>query len=262
MDNCRISEFKNSDIKICENTTVWKYQSFEKTISMFDSGLLFFSRVDKLNDDLEGKFPLNNLINLHNEHPLDPIEERIDAENILKLQEWYRNNTHVNSWYIGDKESLAMWKLYSNNTGVVLKSSIKKIKSAYQDRFKIHYGKIQYLDFNDYDDETGINRIFPASDIERLFFIKDFSFKHENEFRLIFHLENGDFDPISNSLHENGLHLNFDLNILIDEVRVFPNAPNWIINTLKSIRNRCEYNHIPILRSHTEIYGRLNKLII
>lgn len=110
---------------------------FHKFISFITDKELFFTRLDLFQDPFEGvttrlikqrylaklipqaeninpRLPENLRENLTLEKKL--TEQNYDAESIKKQKTQF-----VNCWFRGERESMAMWNLYSNRDSIVLR---------------------------------------------------------------------------------------------------------------------------------------------
>lgn len=87
-------------------------------------------------------------------------------------------------WYMGSKESVAMWNLYSNNDSVAIRFNaneliglISRIAVKEDQHFsKMQYGTVEYADLSCVKDALSENCTG---------FMKDDSFSHEQEFRFM-----------------------------------------------------------------------------
>ncbi|KOY51697.1 hypothetical protein I602_1257 [Polaribacter dokdonensis DSW-5] len=98
---------------------------------------------------------------------------------VLKLKNYNenRNSTFISSWFKTDtieEENRAMWRLYGNNEeGVRISVKWSDLKQA-------------LLKFNE-NFEVGLVDYGMNTKQQNLFFTKDISYKHENEFRILFY---------------------------------------------------------------------------
>jgi hypothetical protein len=103
---------------------------------------------------------------------------------LAKQYSQQQENLFACCWYRGEKESVAMWNLYSNADSVAIRFNahklielIESIANKGDQHFdKMQYGNVEYADLsaegnNINDDSIG--------------FIKDVSFSHEQEFRFM-----------------------------------------------------------------------------
>lgn len=194
-------EFVN-EIEIPDDAYLWRYLDLHKFLSFVFSKSLFFSRLDKFEDKLEGissthlyyknlKKKLDNHLAFDNLRSIITINnmsgemEQIDEE-ISKTQEF----NFANCWVMGKShsESVAMWNLYSQPNSVAIKIKYKDFKSLLQKNglssspreSDIICSPVEYVDFQNSNLEKQSIEVIRES-----VFFKDVSFKHEAEFRII-----------------------------------------------------------------------------
>lgn len=181
-----------------------RYLDISRLLFIIQSGCLHFTRFDHFEDNLEGvtawaalnwksmkSRPLNKL-DLHH----DFSEE--EKEKILKNSEIFQKElleNHANSqrsqfascWFMGERESIAMWKIYSRTSGLMIKLNADELIKAvvrnaksYQDEHfqEMYYGPITYKRLNPLDMDETFNSIFNGLK-------KDVSYEHEKEFRFV-----------------------------------------------------------------------------
>lgn len=183
---------------------LWKYLDLFKLIDLLQSNQLHFTRFDHFEDALEGitgrgiglKFytdgePLTE----ENINPQFTLEEqkRIIAEDQqfrLEFETGIQNSQqsqYGSCWFLGDKESLAMWKLYSKKDGVALRFSARQLadtiiasaESYTNSDFDFFYcGPVDYKNIWPFD----MHETFPGK-FNGL--KKDKSYIHESEFRFV-----------------------------------------------------------------------------
>jgi hypothetical protein len=129
-------------------------------------------------------FSLANYILNHNKTTLPQKSKlfgRIDK--ILQIQ----SSHYVSCWFSKQRESMAMWNLYSNPDGIALKIPFKILKnqlkpnSEEQNIQDYFCGKVEYQDFRN-------QNVYPdngLSKIKKVSLRKDVSFSHENEIRFV-----------------------------------------------------------------------------
>lgn len=202
METIKIQDYNIKSIN--SNDYLWKFISIEKFLSIILNRKLFFTRLDKFEDTLEGIEPewllldyaedaLLNLPFKTSSFPYNLLSTRSDSL-MDKLHETQKYN-YANCWFLSSDnvESVAMWNLYSKPNSVALNikfgNFIDKIKkNGIRSDINIKnfmLGGINYIDFQ--------NPIEVGESIEKLKFtpfIKDKSFRHENEFRMIAEIEN------------------------------------------------------------------------
>lgn len=192
----------NSNLKIADDSFLWRYMSFPKMFDLISENLIYFTRLDVFDDPLEGmnakdrfKLHLNNISKLESDED-DPIIHMkkaglltTKAEEVKKWQE----GIFASCWYLTEEksehhESLAMWELYADKYSFVIKVSFKDLLQTLSqslEKFEddeisqVCYGKVSYLSLYEQSILGGDgSRIYPS-------LIKDKSFKYENELRFL-----------------------------------------------------------------------------
>jgi hypothetical protein len=111
-----------------DETTVYRYMSFAKFVYLLWFKQLYFARLDRLDDEMEG---IVDDVRLRDKH----------RECYLRI------NKYVNCWHTSDYESEAMWKLYGGaaSESVAISSSIGRIKEAIaEDPNPVYIGRVHY----------------------------------------------------------------------------------------------------------------------
>lgn len=188
-----------------EKQKIWRYMDFTKFISMLEEKALFFSTIANLNDPFEGSLSKLNV----SLRPL--INKNKEPLNIKEQMNTLRNEVGVNCWHINNYESAAMWEIYSKtDESVCIQSTYHKLKEAISGTAEI--GIVQYVDYKD--------EYIPEYNPYLAFLYKRKSFEFEQELRAILHILSGG--------HKNGgIFVKTDLDYLIDNIYVSPNAPKW-----------------------------------
>ncbi len=126
------------------NYSIVKYLDLTKFLSLLSRNELFFCRIDKLEDQFEGRLPKPNYdlrVQYQKElrdsgfftveMPDDKIYESVEKS--YKFNEKIRSLTCVNCWNKKADESAALWKIYSDfNKGIMIKSSISNLVKAFE----------------------------------------------------------------------------------------------------------------------------------
>ncbi|HNW90209.1 MAG TPA: hypothetical protein PKN48_11140 [Bacteroidales bacterium] len=229
-------------IKIKADTVLWRYMNFEKYKSMLKESALFFCRNDKFNDEYEGSLPKLVVENRNKRYPFN-------QDNFKYMHKKLRETTLMNCWHININENSFFWKLYSeNNYGIAVKTDYQSLKnSIIDDGIKILPTKIRYIDFQ--KDEYFHVVEYPYYKYNMLlpFIHKKIEFINEQEFRLIYSLEDemqGDF------LQKNeckGIFIRTNLSMLINQVIVNTNDDSFF-NKISEITKSFKYD-FPIEKS-------------
>lgn len=189
----------NKEVRFEKDDFLWKYLDFHKFLSFILNRKLFFNRLDKLEDPLEGlaeeTLSYMDLTEQTPDEDLPPTEKRkLAAQNQKKASlaerktEESQQTQFANCWYIGKKESFAMWNIYSNAESVALCYSPQElldivIPSAQnfvnRDFTHFTYGFVEYDELWPFRKRKSREQyVHPA-------FRKDISYKHEQEFRFV-----------------------------------------------------------------------------
>jgi hypothetical protein len=217
---------------------LWRYMTFTKFVSLLEKRALFFCRADKIGDPFEGSAPKHNVDNrFHSGKPLV----------MAKVFKEMRKHILLNCWNLSDSESTALWGLYTNGSdGIALQSSFDRLKDSFSTEGKevVHIGKVKYIDFSkeSYDDHDCFFSQF-------LYKMK--SFQHENEVRaMIMKFPDGMKDYIevirgAEPVFDVGCYVDVDLETLIENVYVSPDAPLWFRELVESVLKKYSLNRCP-----------------
>jgi len=180
-----------------ERDFVWKYIDIHKFLSFIWQKRIRFTRMDQFEDPLEG-IPYETL----NKYTSSKTGNFLLADFIAKPGRYFMENEvkikhrlsrvfdiqtshYISCWFIAQRESVAMWNLYSNEDGVALKIPFGKLKSFLnldtQDIDSYYCGKVEYQNFRDTDpySENSVKKLSKVS------LRKDISFAHEKELRFV-----------------------------------------------------------------------------
>ena len=254
-----------NDENIDENTYLWRYIDTHKFLSFILNKSLFFTRLDKFEDQKEG-IKISHLFyqNLRKTYEKDPelikmtggISVEIMGDKMNEIDEQInqiQKSNFANCWFMANdySESVAMWNLYSNPNSLAIKikySDFKNIISekgllSYYEDIEIICSPIKYVDFT-----------FPKIEETELLesvFIKDISFNHEKEFRIILKKEFEKIPPVEYhplihrkksekshaALHDKiGMELDFiDFEKFPYELIFHPKSQDWVKQNIKDI---------------------------
>lgn len=223
-------------------SVLWRYMDFTKYVSLLSSKSLYFTRSDRFKDIFEGAKGLKKNKVSWDEHHLKFFRSAIQnppggiilktevnnvtsaAEKLISdlnhIGELSRKRNFVNCWHENELESEAMWRLYSSyiENAVAIKTSYQHLYESLGCNNLIKIGHIEYVDLS-----TGYNGVNNA------FWRKRKSFEHEREVRAVIQ----DFD-----CNDLGKIIPCDLQILIKEVYVSPEAQPWFIDLIKDVNKK------------------------
>lgn len=196
--------------------TLWRYMSLDKFIDLISTKTLFLSPLSfyEKTDPFEGLLPkvalkatidiylkpiivmeeqckqfkrqlLNDDINEDHERfkPLDDFENKLklQKEELVPLKNKISKSTRVNCWYYSEKESEAMWKLYSDGgKGIAIKTTVGSLVESINTDIQISLGRVKYLDFL----STTLELKDCLTDGVLSPLLKRNEYEHENEVRL------------------------------------------------------------------------------
>ncbi len=208
--------------------------NFTKFVAMLENNGLFFSRIDRLDDPLEGSYPQANVV--ARQTTIDAIKhaEGVDiGETFQQIGGFVERNRQwimVNCWHMNEHESAAMWKLYAqSNEAIAIQSSYTRLAHCLD---KIAYlGVMKYLDYA-HDTFSDWNALLPTMHKRK-------SFEHERELRAvvwdlpIVPVEGISFDAVP---PEGGIWRKpLDLHELIERVYVAPTSPAWFKELVEQV---------------------------
>lgn len=191
-----------NDSNISDDDYLWKYIDLHKFLFLIINKSLYLTRLDKFEDKREGISPIHLLYKnkkkeFDNHEIFNPIREIMTVDTLgsemNKIEDELKNIQRFNfasCWVIGKKqtESVAMWNLYSDPKSIAIRikySDFKNniLKNGYKTdgvEQELICSSVNYIDFQDN------NKIFELkSNLSDTVFIKDISFNHENEFRIV-----------------------------------------------------------------------------
>lgn len=211
-----------------------------KYLSFLHQKSLRLARADTFEDPYEGLFndPTIEAITHITPHAPRPLD---DAQNFTRRVEEDRLSTYVNCWHWNDKESAAMWKLYSNNDYcIAIVSDLRTLLPLLP-----KHVAFTFVNYIDWDKECFIEPHMSQAP----YFHKRQEFAHANEVRIIYmqplHEQRG--GPKLGQ-QEKGFLLPVDISIIVKEVVLAPQTPDWMSAMIKETTQRYGYN-FPITTS-------------
>lgn len=158
------------------------------------------------------------------------LSEEVTYKDVIKAQkQWF----DVSCWHsnIDDTESIAMWKIYGNDTNsVCITTTIGQLLDSIEEDENVNLliQKVEYIDHRaDHYSLEVDSKLAP-------FVHKHKAYKFENEVRLIAY--NHSNDPLNNRADAGSL-IRLKSNDFINSVKVSPEAHEWFFNLVKDIFN-------------------------
>lgn len=209
---------------------VWRYMDLARYLSLLGGKTLHFARADQMADTWEGAYSQNN-------YDLRPAfyENHESMGGVMRSyrMQW-RQLVHMNCWHDAPHESAAMWDIYQRDgRGVAVQSTWGKLTSSIKGNRHIFGARVKYVDYSSYY----ISENIPYEP----FMHKRESFAHEREIRL---MTMSSHDPwtvveepvlIDFAAGPPGLTVPVDLDGLVENIYVAPNAPNWLGEVVRQV---------------------------
>lgn len=189
-----------------EDSFLYRYLTIDKLLDLLLSERISLVRLNMFNDKLEGSSLKHLLLNHISELTKKSMQSLGGTFGSISLtvnpternkhsrqREVFQATNYASCWYINNYESVAMWQLYSKSDSVAIKIPYKvlnnellngnfEINSKYD---KLKFGAISYHRFKNIEN---LEEAKIRTDAQG--FIKDSSFEHEREFRIM--IENKD----------------------------------------------------------------------
>jgi len=222
-----------------DDVPLWRYMDVGRFIALALDRKLYFARLHELDDPWEGARPFGlrkRMVEMVGES--GPIYDyyRIAASEAV-----------VSCWHENDRESVAMWRLYtSGSEGVAVKSTVGRFKrSVAQEGRAVTIAKVQYIDHGIDDDGLA-----PEIDMLSPIFCKRRSYEHEHEVRAIISIPDeverqiaiSKIPPAlvgepaaSSALGDRGLAVPVDLSALVERIVASPHFPSWAMAALQQV---------------------------
>lgn len=257
---------KNKDYHFLNDQFLWRYMDLHRLIYFLNTENIFFSPLNSFFDPLEGISEKH----LHTKEYVDALGEQETKEDGLpkkskqeleKVKQLFKSGLQeiqktyfASCWYLGVRESLAMWDAYSNKDSVAIKfnpselciAMIESCKKVENEDFKLMvHGKVEYFKISPFDaDDKGLKN----AGHRYKGFLKDLSYKHEEEFRFLA-MQNNDLKKLAffelslKNLHE----MNF---CIVTHPYMEPWKHSNIYNILKTkgLENKLTKSEIPTRR--------------
>ncbi len=211
-------------------TTLWRYMSFAKFCSMLERRALFFSLVGDMEDRYEGF--------------IYPPPPRGPSDRLQQAERWSVDVLHsiartalVSCWTESRYESRLMWTTYSSTEGVAIRTTFHDLRESMRSiaELPVMFGQIKYVDYRQSE--------VPRFDWAPLFH-KRMEYRSENEVRAVLPGPRWDADnlpdiPLDPDVDEHrGRYVPVDLEVLIKQVVVPPNAAPWFAEVVQSAVQR------------------------
>lgn len=223
-----------------DDLILWRYMDLPFFIFLLKESKLYLTRLDQLEDPYEGrvgKFDVSEKMKKSFEFAMHeagiftretPREEKdrhfTMLDNSISMIPRYH---YVSCWHANNNESVAMWKIYSkSNHSIALKTKYSQLVDVISD--KCYLGQVKYFD---YDKEY-----VHWGNAFNLVMSKRKEFEYEKEVRVV------SLDTCDSKCSVLGLLESIDLNKLIDEILICPNAEEWFVPLVNDLVNKYGYS--------------------
>ncbi|GEM_PF-5162403 len=183
---------------------LWKYTDLYKLMDLIKNHKIHFARLDHFEDGLEGLIgrELSLWAFVHgisfSEGNIDPGMSQVEQIKAITNNDsmrggWdlFKSNLQrsqfASCWFLGKKESMAMWKIHSLSNGIALRFNAKQFietviasakRSKQKDFCRLYFGEVNYKD------HWPLKR-FTIFDKENIGLKKDAAYDFEKEFRFV-----------------------------------------------------------------------------
>ncbi|MFH1050727.1 MAG: hypothetical protein V1779_07335 [bacterium] len=245
-----ISDFNNRDV-------LRKYISIPKLIFLLQNKKLFFCRADYFKCYKPSLFSRDGDM-----FSFFYGEKKVLKENFKNNLFSYLINTNelakymfINSWNCQKTESFAMWRLFLRkyNECVAMQTTIEKLNNSFQSEINLTLKKVEYENIEIWGSMYKLK-----SDILSPFYVKDVFYEFETEARIVLStyeqtFPNSHVEPVMNDNNELcGVYIPTDFSVIIDKIIVFPNAEDFIFNSIKNFVN-LNLPSCPVLKSELDV---------
>lgn len=194
---------------IPDDITIWRYMSTDKFIHLLRTQTLYLCRVDKLYDKYECS--------------LTETDKKYFYFSNNEYWEKDAKRHFINCWAESDHELYMMWNTYGVH-GIAIKSTVGHLKSCMKDDVEhiVRISRVKYI-----EPETGSSQI-PGMPLNALLIpmTKRKYYEQEKEIRILYNM-----DTIET---RTCIELPINVKELIDEIKVYPGASEYFLNTVNS----------------------------
>lgn len=240
--------------EVSEDQILWRYMNLSKFLDMLINKHVVFARPDLFEDVYEAnpfihKEAVNRAFSAAGEHEI----AKLAYEGIISSHKLSKYRTYISCWHMNNVESAGMWKLYcTNNESVAIKTNVRKLKDALIEPSSefadtLLYEPVVYdLDLEELTKkytELSVKKETISIHIKEVLRTKRPSFEHEKEYRVIALKKDKLMEPLDINKTEEELKkttplvqsVECDLNELVEEIIVAPDAPKWFVELVKKL---------------------------
>lgn len=213
--------------ELLNSDKLWRYISLQKFEDLINSHAIFYARLDRFSDKLEGISPFTCIKAILQDPELTD-EQKKETYELYKIRvENNRIVSFASCWHINEKLNFKMWDEYGRNSSesIAIQTNPKKLEAIIQNTgLPVLNEPVRYFD------EPYFNQNaywFPT-------LFKRSEFEYEKEFRSILFVHGFD---------QPGLKIKINLNDFLTRIYIHPNAPN---EYFKKIRRFVEKSKLKV----------------
>ena len=220
------------DVQDLGDTALWRYMSLDELLGLLSYERLWLSCIAAMEDQQEGLY----------------FWDSTHDSQMAKIAERRRLDYFISCWSALPDESLALWKSYTDERGVVVKSDVKSIVRSLgsQDDDNVFLGRIKYVerppDLHSFRDR--------GTALTDALFFKSSAFSYENEIRLVssglLGKEGISVANLNSRPAQRVSGVRVELRQLIHEIRVSPFSEPWFRDVVDSTMARVGASNTPV----------------
>lgn len=222
----KLKPFHCSDL-FNENIKIARYMGFDKFKDMLDNKSIYFSNIEKFDDNKERTIP----VGFFKKHSSSQINSRQKLEKLR--DDIYK--TYVSCWTKYEGENYSFWRIYTpKHDGVCVICDFKKLYEQFNHDVTIPY-QVEYVDYNDTNTRIDLPVLYvqdtdlPANPVLRVKEkYKIYPYRDEREIRFLA------FYGKQSSIVPNGCLMKIHDFDWIDEILISPFAKEGTSNQIKN----------------------------
>jgi hypothetical protein len=222
--------------KLIDEEVLWKYMDLPKYLSLLTSESIWLARSNTFKDKREGVFHSAMKDDLEKIYEMlskrDDFPSTAPVKNAMDFQEYLSNNTYISCWHKSLKENMVMWEIYGQTeNSIAIKTTASNLKSSFDLNELMKFAIEVALDEVSYIDSESAHL---EKNYRQPFFIKREHFAFEKEVRL--YLRTTNIGSLPDTPYGYNIPINLDL--LIDEIYVHPDADDWFLEAVRALTDR------------------------
>ena len=242
-----------------DDLSLWRYMDVGRFLALLSNKALYFSRKHDLDDPWEGVVPPLGVQRAVRETHRSEENIRFVEESVRETGEMVAEQAVISCWHANDRESVAMWRLYTSGAeGVAIQTAIGRLKEAFErEPCSVTIAYVRYIDHLTED----VGRAWALDPLSPLF-CKRKGFEHEREVRCVIAHPEGEREQalvlselnpeltqkfpvleqwatvVDGDLGDRGLVVPVNLGALIERIVVSPRYPVWAVPALQAVVDR------------------------